>query len=261
MSAARSATGSSTGASGRGALLPRRRPPSRSAAAPAGPRRHVDPFERVVEQELVARGRQQRRGRVLDPHADHPLVQLAELVDERGEVAVARADHERRDVVALERHLHRVDGHLDVARVLARGAHALRDLDQLDLPAREHAAVLVEGRPVRVRLAGDHPAALGERIEHRLEIERQAAEGVPRPDGQVLVVQEERDPFLVGVHGATLVGTRVGRCRIRKIANFAGRVGATPTRAIVRPSSMSSPAVLDVVPGQIRVDSASDATA
>ena len=152
---------------GRRSAFRRRRRPARALR-----RDRLDTFEALVEQEFVARGRQQRRGRRLDADADHPAVQLAELVHERREVAVAGAEHERRDVVALERQLDRVDGHLDVGRVLADRAHALRDLDQLDVMARQLAAILGEPRPVGVRAAHDDPAALGERIGDRAEVER-----------------------------------------------------------------------------------------
>ena len=122
---------------------------------------------------------------------------------ERGEIAIARADHERGDVVALERHLERVDGELDVGRVLAGRAHPLRDLDQLDLAPGEHPPVLVEVRPVRVSLARDHPAPFGEGVEHRTQIELRA-DVVASADRQVFVIQEERDSFFVGIHPASL---------------------------------------------------------
>ena len=93
----------------------------------------LDALEPLVEEELVARGGQQRRRRRLDADADDALVELAQLVHQRREVAVAGAEHERGDVVALEAELDRVDRHLDVGRVLADHAHALRHLDQLDL--------------------------------------------------------------------------------------------------------------------------------
>ena len=162
--------------------------------------RHVDALQRVVEQELVARRRKERRRRILDAHADHALVQLAELVHERREVAVPGADHERRDVVALERHLQRVDRELDVGRVLAHRAHPLGDLDQLDVAAREHPAVLIEVRPVGVGLASDHPSALGQGVQHGPEVELHAVQALPRADGQVLVVQEQGDAFFLGFH-------------------------------------------------------------
>ena len=80
------------------------------------------------------------------------LVQLTELVDQGGEVAVPRADHERGDVVTLERHLERIDRQLDVGCVLPRRPHPLGYLDELDVSPREHPPVLVERGPVRVGL-------------------------------------------------------------------------------------------------------------
>ena len=137
------------------------------------------------------------------PDADHPLVELPQLVHERGEVAVARADHEGGDVLALERHLQRVDRQLDVGGVLARGAHPLRDLDQLDVMTGQGAPVLVEVGPVRVGLACDHPPAFGEGVQHRSKIELHAPQVVAGADRQVLVVQEQGDPFFEGIHLAS----------------------------------------------------------
>ena len=98
-------------------------------------------------------------------------LQLPQLVDERREVAVAGAEHEGGDVVALEAQLDRVDRHLDVGRVLADRAHPLGDLDELDLVAGEHAAVVVEVRPVGVGPADDHASPLRERVGDRPEVE------------------------------------------------------------------------------------------
>jgi hypothetical protein len=123
-------------------------------------------------------------------------------VDERGEVAVAGAEHERRDVFALEAQLDRVDGHLDVGRVLAHRAHALRDLDELDLVPGELAAVVGEARPVGVRAPYDDPTAFRERVGDRSEVEVGPAERFARADGEVLVVEEQRDAFVVGGHAA-----------------------------------------------------------
>ena len=176
---------------GRRPLLARGRP------ARALRRDRLDAFEALVEEELVARGRQQRRRRRLDADTDHAAIQLAELVDQRREVAVAGAEHERRDVVTLERELDGVDRHLDVGRVLADHAHALRDLDELDVVARELAPILREARPVGVGAAYDDPAPFGERVGDRAKVERARAARFPRADGEVLVVQEQRDAFLV----------------------------------------------------------------
>ena len=165
----------------------------------------LDAFEPLVEEELVARGGQQRRGRRLDADADHPPVQLAQLVDERREVAVAGAEHERGDVVAFERELDRVDRHLDVGRVLAHHAHALGHLDELDLVAGEHPPVFLEVRPVGVGPAHDDAAPLGEGVGDGPEVER-AAQRVARADGEVLVVEKERDTFVVAGHWPMLPG-------------------------------------------------------
>ena len=126
-------------------------------------------------------------------------------MDERREIAVARAEHEGGDVVALERQLDRVDRHLDVGRVLAHHAHLLRDLDQLDVVARQLATILAEARPVGIGTAHDDPAPFGERVGDGPEVERRAAHLLPRADREVLVVEEQRDAFFVvgGLHQAS----------------------------------------------------------
>ena len=86
------------------------------------------------------------------------------------------------------------------AAFLRDRTHPLRDLDQLDVAAREHPAVLIEVRPVRVGLAGDHPSALGQGVQHGPQVELHAVQALPRTDGQVLVVQEQGDAFFLGFH-------------------------------------------------------------
>src|SRR5699024_10363884 len=161
--------------------------------------RPLHPFEPVVEQELVTGGWQQPGGGLLHPDSDHPAVQLAQLVHQRGEVAVPGAHHEGGDVVALEGHLDGVHHHLDVSGVLPGGAHTLRHLDRLDLVPGERPAVFVEVGPVRVGPARHHPAPHGERIGDRSEVERHPTEVLPRPQREVLVV-EEHGHALFGVH-------------------------------------------------------------
>ena len=46
--------------------------------------------------------------------------------------------------------------------------------------------------------------ALGERVEHRPQVELQAVQVVPRSDREVLVVQEQGDAFFFGIHEASL---------------------------------------------------------
>ena len=130
---------------------------------------------------------------------------------QRREVAVAGADHERRDVVAFERQLDGVDGHLDVGGVLAGAAHPLRDLDQLDLMAGEQPPVVVERRPVGVGPPDHHPPALGEGVGDGPEVERRHAEPLARADGEVLVVEEQGDPFVVGYHRQMVARMRTRR--------------------------------------------------
>ncbi len=135
---------------------------------------------------------------------------------ERREVAVAGAEHERGDVVALEAELDRVDGHLDVGRVLADAAHALRDLDQLHVVAREHAPVFVEAGPVGVGPADHHPPPFRQRIGDRAEVELAQVELFPRPDREVLVVEEQCDAFFFVVQAvATISATARRRRRVK----------------------------------------------
>jgi hypothetical protein len=85
----------------------------------------------VVVDELVAVGDQQVGGGVLDADADHRLVVLAQLADQRREIRVAADDDEGVDVLLRVAEVERVDDHADVGGVLARLAH-VRDLDQLE---------------------------------------------------------------------------------------------------------------------------------
>ncbi len=144
---------------------------------------------------------------------------------ERGEVAVAGTEHERGDVVALEAQLDRVDRHLDVGCVLADRAHPLRDLDQLDVMAGEHAPVLVETRPVRVRPANDDASPLGERIGYGPEVELLQVELLLGADREILVVEEQGDAFFVVAQASLTIsasrafsvpGARAGRRRVSR---------------------------------------------
>ena len=97
------------------------------------------------------------------------------------------------------------------AAFLRTDAHALRDLDELDLVAREHAPVLVEARPVGVGAPHDDPSPLGERVGDRPEVEDRQMQLLPRADREVLVVEEECDAFFVRAvpSGPTLRGCAV----------------------------------------------------
>ncbi len=161
----------------------------------------LDADQPLVEEKLVTRRGEQRGGRSLDPDPDHPPVELPQFVHERSEVAVAGAEHERRDVVPFERQFDRVHSHLDVRRVLAYCTHSLRHLDELDLMAREHAPVFLEVRPIGVRAPDHHSTPFRERVGDGPEVER-APELFTRSDGEVLVVEEERDAFVVTGHEA-----------------------------------------------------------
>src|SRR5207302_8967864 len=87
--------------------------------------------EVVVEDELVAVVDEEVGRALLHAEPDHVLVVLAQLRDERREVAVAREDHERVEVRLRVAEVHGIDDEPDVRAVLAADV-ALRDLDQLD---------------------------------------------------------------------------------------------------------------------------------
>ena len=76
--------------------------------------------EVVVENEFVAVRDQQIGGRILDADADHGLVVLAQLGDERRKIRVAADDDERVDVRLGVAEVERIDDHADVGGVLAR---------------------------------------------------------------------------------------------------------------------------------------------
>jgi hypothetical protein len=121
-------------------------------------------------------------------------------VHQRGEVGIAGADGERGHEAALVGQLDRVHRHLDIGRVLPRAADPLRDLDQLDLCPGQQPAVLVEAGPVRVGPPRHHPAPLGQRVGDRTEVERHDAQPVPGSDCEILVVEKQRDAFIVIGH-------------------------------------------------------------
>jgi hypothetical protein len=72
----------------------------------------------VVVDELVAVRDQQVGRRVLDAHADHRLVVLAQLRHERREIRIAADDDERVDVRFRVAKIERVDDHPDIAEFL-----------------------------------------------------------------------------------------------------------------------------------------------
>ena len=124
----------------------------------------------VVEDELVAVRDQQLAGRLAVADADDALVELAQLADERREVAVAGHDHERVDVLAAVGELHGVDGHLDVRAVLgalARGGH----LDEAQARVHQLVAGVAVAAPVRVGALHDHAPLLGQAVQDEVDVE------------------------------------------------------------------------------------------
>ena len=166
---------------------------------PAGRDEGLHPLQAVVVEELVTRRREQLGRRIAHAYADDPAIQLAKLLDQRREVAVTSADHDRRHEVALKGQLECIDHHLDVSRVLAAGPHALGYLDQFDLMAGQVSTIVIEVRPVRIGPPVDDPATFSHGPGNRTEVEAGNAEVLAGADGKVLVVDEERYAFLVVV--------------------------------------------------------------
>jgi len=80
--------------------------------------------------------------------------------------------------------------------------------------AREHPPVLVEVGPVRVCLAGDDAAALGQGVQNRTQIELQSPQVVARADGEVFVVDEQGDAFFFGFHRPSLIPPRADAAQV-----------------------------------------------
>ena len=177
-----------------------------AAGLPAGLSTCLDPLQAVVEQELVAGRRQQVRGGITYPDTDYPTIQLTQLLHQRREVTVARAKHEGRHVVTFEGQLKGVYDHLDIGGVLPGGTHSLRYLDQLNLMAGEVATVLVETGPVGVGPSVDDASPLGHGACDRSKVEALQPEALSRAYRQVLVVEKQAHPFLVGIgsHGSSV---------------------------------------------------------
>ncbi len=127
------------------------------------------------------------------PSADdeHFLVVLLQLLDEREEVAVAADDDVGVDVLVRERHLERVERHVDVRAVLvaARREVALHEAHGM---LREVAAVVAGARPVGVRDLADDLAFFLDALEDDTDVER-LVEGVLDADFDVVEVDEYCD--------------------------------------------------------------------
>ena len=128
-------------------------------------------------------------------------------------------DHEGGDVVALESHLQGVNGHLDVCGVLPARPHPLRDFDELDMMVGKPLTVIAEVGPIRIGLAGNHPAPLSQGVGNGFEVELKSTEVVPRPDRQVLVVEEKRDPFFFSSHAVSVAATSPRRVNSSSLSN------------------------------------------
>jgi hypothetical protein len=147
------------------------------------------PHQVVVVDELVAVRDQQVRGRALDADADHELVVLAQLADQRREVRVAADDHEGVDVLLRVAQVERVHDHADVGGVLAGHAH-VRDLDHLERRLVHRPLELAVALPVAVRLLDDDAALEQQPLQHPVDVEPGVL-GVAHAERNVLEVAEQ----------------------------------------------------------------------
>ncbi len=99
------------------------------------------------------------------------------------------------------------------AAFLRTDPHPLRDLDQLDVVARQHAPVFVEARPVGVGAADDDPPPFRQRIGDGAEVELAQVELFPRADREVLVVEEQCDAFFVVAQALATISATARRRR------------------------------------------------
>ena len=137
---------------------------------------------------------------MLDPAADHELVVLTQLRDQRREIGVAADDDERVHVLLGVAEVESIDDHADVGGVLAGLAH-VRDLDQLEGGLVHRALVVLVTLPVAVGLLDDDVALEKQPLEHLADVER----------GDLHVTHAERDVFEVAEHGHDAgVGAGVG---------------------------------------------------
>ena len=191
----------------------------------------------LVEDELVADLREQGARRLAHAHANHGLVKLAQLRNERREVRVAREDREGVDVVLRQAHLDRIDGQTDVGRVLAR-VGAVRDLDELDAQLVQGRHRVIEALPVTVGALGDDAPLVDETLEDTLDVGCRAQilmsvlPATARADTQVLIVDEHRDGALRGGHGKRLPRSLIYRLHVfgRLPSLVHGSCGATGPR-------------------------------
>src|SRR5690606_19436360 len=124
--------------------------------------------------------------------------QLPQLLNQGCEVGVASSNDEGGDVLPFETEFDGVYRELDVGRVLARGPHTLGNLDEFDVASGKGTPFLSPLDPVGVGPADDDPAALGQGVGDRLEVERDA--DLAGADREVVEVEKERDPFFVAGH-------------------------------------------------------------
>ncbi len=183
----------------------------------------------VVEDELVAVRDQQLAGGLAVAHADHALVELAQLADEGREVAVAGDDDEGVDVLAAVGELHGVDRHLDVRAVL-RALAGGRHLDQPEPGVHQLVAGVAVPAPVRVGALHDHAALLGQTVQYKVDVEVGSSLGAGA--GHVLEIDQHGKRALALGQLVLQISGRAARVAavMRRNAGsraYAGRLDAT----------------------------------
>ena len=208
--------------------------------------------EVVVENEFVAVRDQEIGGRILDADADHRLVVLAQLGDERRKIRVAADDDERIDVRLGVAEVQRIDDHADIRGVLAGHAH-VRNFDQLERGFVHRALEALVAVPVAVGFLDDDAAFQEQALEHLVDVEFRVL-GVGDAERHVLEIAEQRHVGDFGLcsHCCSVGMTAGGMdCRSRRRHLTRRRVDLSPSagaRSVAMTSSATANAVLMPVP-------------
>src|SRR5438132_8320780 len=98
------------------------------------------------------------------------LAEFLQFRDQRREVAVARNNYERIDVLLGVRQVHGIDAKADVGGVLA-GLRSPRDFDELDRRFVKWARVRREAVPIGIGPFGDDLTLFDDSLEHPPDVE------------------------------------------------------------------------------------------